>query len=168
MITETNLNTTTHLLKLAPTYEHDLSQSPPLSPTDLQHYETRYRGAFNHTIGKLLHIQQWSRPDLNYAISRLAVYAKSPTPMAFEALEHLMQYLNTHMHEPFFYPRRQIGKDEPITYKWSNHQTSTYTTKTTYIYHVDAAFANILPDRRSMQSNVGLLNAVIVSWGTNI
>ena len=155
-------------IKAQPTYEHDLAQCEPLQDTDLPHYESRYKGPFNHTIGKLLHIQQWTRPDLNYAISRLAVYAKSPTHMAFQAIDHLMVYLHTHMHEPIFYPTRKIGDDELITYNWSNNQKSTYHTKTTYVYHVDSAFANILPDRRSMQANVGMLNGVITSWCTNI
>ncbi len=73
------------------------------------------------------------------------------------------------MHGPIFYPRKAIGDDKLITYKWSNHQISTYTSKSTfYVYHVDVTFANILPERRSIQSNVGLLNGVIVSWCTNI
>ncbi len=38
------------------TFEYDLSQSPPLDDDDLIMYEKRYHGAFNHTIGKLLHI----------------------------------------------------------------------------------------------------------------
>lgn len=145
-----------------------MSQSPPLQPEDLNQYEQKYHGAYNHTIGKLLHIQQWSRPDLNYAISRLAVYAKNPTSMAFEALDYLMVYLKHHLHEPIFYPARQIGPDEPITFKWSKNQTSTYNAKSTYVYHVDSAFANILPDRRSMQAYVGLLNNVITAWSSNI
>ena len=155
-------------IKAHPTYEYNLAKSPPLSADDLKKYEVEYKGAFNHTIGKLLHIQQWSRPDLNFAISRLAVYAKSPTSMAFEALDHLMAYLMHHIHEPIFYPAKPIGPDEIITYYWSKHQKSTYTTKSTYIFHMDAAFANILPDRRSMQANVGLLNGVVTSWGCNI
>ena len=92
-----------------PTYEYNLSQSPPLQPDDLRQYEQKYHGAYNHTIGKLLHIQQCSRPDLNYAISRMAVYAKTPTSMAFEALDYLMDYLQHHLHEPIFYPAKHIG-----------------------------------------------------------
>ena len=155
-------------IKAHPTYKHGLAQSPPLSPSDLQEYETKYHGAFTQTIGKLLHIQQWTRTDLNYTISRLAVYTKTSTAMAFQALDHLIAYLKNHMHEPIFYPRKTIGPDELITYQWSNHQKSTYRTKSTYTYYVDAAFANILPDWRSMQSNVGLLNGTIVSWSSNI
>ena len=155
-------------IKAHPTYEHELAQSTPLPPTDLHEYETKYNGAFNQTIGKLLYIQQWTRPDLNYTISRLAVYTKSPTSMAFHALEHLITYLKHHLHEPIFYPAKPIGPDELVTYQWAKQQQSTYTSKTTYTYHVDAAFANILPDRRSMQSAVGLLNGVIVAWSCNI
>ena len=155
-------------IKAHPTYEHELSQSPPLSPEDLTMYEQKYHGAFNHTVGKLLHVQQWTRPDLNYAVSRLAVFTKSPTSMAFEALDYLMHYLHHHMHEPIFYPAKPIGPDELITYVWSPHQQQSYTTKTTAIYHSDAAFTNILPDRRSMQANIGLLNGVITSWSSNI
>ena len=151
-----------------PTYEYELAQCKPLTLNELKQYEEKYHGAYNQTIGKLLHIQQWTRPDINYAISRLAVFSKSPTSMAFHALDHLMQYLYHHMHEPIFYPRKPIGQDEHITYHWSPHQQSTYTTKTTYVYHSDAAFANILPDRRSMQASAGLLNGVITSWTCNI
>ena len=68
----------------------------------------------------------------------------------------------------YFYPAKSIRQDKLVTYKWSKQQQSTYKTKSTYTYHVDAAFANILPDRRSIQSTVGLLNGAIVSWTSNI
>ena len=41
-------------------------------------YETRYHGPFDHTIRKLLHIQQWTRQDISYAVTRLASFTKSP------------------------------------------------------------------------------------------
>ena len=88
--------------------------------------------------------------------------------MAFQVLDYLMLYLHHHMHEPTFYPRKQIGPEELITYTWSRKQQSTYTTTTTYVYHADAAFANILPDRHSMQVNIGFLNGVTMAWSCNI
>ncbi len=165
---DTNIKQYDNPINVHPTYEYELSMSPPLSPEELKCYENKCHGAYNQTIGKILHIQQWTRPDLNYAVSRLAVYSKSPTAMAFQALDYLMSYLHHHMHEPIFYSSKPIGPDELITYCWSKHQTSTYTTRSTYIYHNDADFANILPDRRSMQSSAGLLNGTITSWSTNI
>ena len=64
-----------HPIKAHPTYEYDIAQSQPLSPDELEHYEKKHNGPYKHIIGKLLHIQQWTRLDLNYAISRLAVYS---------------------------------------------------------------------------------------------
>ena len=84
-------------IRANPTYERDLANHTPLSPTELQQYEKRYKGAYNVTIGKLLHIQQWTRPDLNYAISRLAVFLKAPTASSFEALHHFLEYLSQHI-----------------------------------------------------------------------
>ena len=50
-------------------YEEDLAQSPPLEGEELKLYEKRYHGAFNQSIGKLLHIQQWTRLDINFAVT---------------------------------------------------------------------------------------------------
>ena len=58
-------------IKAHPNYEYKLSQSQPLSMKDLQYYEAKYNGPYNHTIEKLLHIQQWRRPNLNPLISWL-------------------------------------------------------------------------------------------------
>ena len=85
-------------IKAHPTYKYSLSESEPLLQEDLKTYERTYNSAYNRKIGKLLQIQQWSHPDLNYAISRLAVYSKNSTVMAFQVLDHLMSYLYHHMH----------------------------------------------------------------------
>lgn len=101
-------------------------QCPPFSAEELEQYEKQYNRANNQIIGKLLHIQQWTQPDLNYVISHLPVYAKSLTSMAFQALDYIMCYLHHHMHEPIFYPNKPIGPDEAITYKWSRQQQKLY------------------------------------------
>ena len=55
-------------IQVDPMFEHDLANSTPSSPEELRHYEDRYKGPYNVTIGKLLHIQQWtpSRSELCY------------------------------------------------------------------------------------------------------
>ena len=150
------------------TFEYDLSQSPPLTDDDLLKYESRYHGAFNHSIGKLLHIQQWTRFDINYAVTRLASFTRNPNKYAFIALEHLMQYIHSHVHEPIFYPRRKINGHEQIQYKFSTKQSKEYTLSTSPIYFSDSSFGNVLPTRRSIQSNCCLMNGVIISSTTNI
>ena len=79
-------------------FELDLTTAPSLNSDTLHQYETRYHGPFNHTLGKLLHIQQWTRYDINFAVTRLAAFTKNPNKVAFHALEHLMWYLHTHSH----------------------------------------------------------------------
>ena len=149
-------------------FELDLSQSPALHGSDLQLYEARYHGPFNHTIGQLLHIQQWTRPDINYAVSRLASFSRNPNKPAFLALEHLIFYIRSHLHEPIFFPITYLSPNQPITYSFSRKQSTTYTLPSTPVFFSDSAFGNILPQRRSMQSHCGLFNGVITSWSTNI
>ena len=149
-------------------FELDLSTTPALDTDTLQTYETRYHGPFNHSIGKLLHIQQWTRQDINFAVTRLAAFTRNPNKLAFQALEHLMRYLHTHFHEPIFYPRKTLGPPQTITYQFSPTQSMEYILPSYIAYFSDSAFGNILPDRRSMQSNNTFLNGVIIGWTTNI
>ena len=59
----------------------------PISEIDLPDFIKKYHGASDHTIGQLLHIQQWTRADLNYTVSQLAVFLKSPTKTSFDDLQ---------------------------------------------------------------------------------
>ena len=149
-------------------FELDLSAAPVLDEDTLQIYETRYHGPFNHTIGKLLHVQQWTRQDINFAVTRLAAFTRNPNKPAFQALEHLLFYIHTHAHEPIFYPRLPLGPPQTITYRFSTSQSQQYTLPSYVVYFSDSAFGNILPDRRTMQSNNSFLNGVIISWTANI
>ena len=149
-------------------FELDLTTAPSLDSETLQQYETRYHGPFNHALGKILHIQQWTRHDINFAVTRLAAFTKNPNKLAFHALEHLMWYLHTHSHEPIFYPRRPMGPPQTIKYQFSHTQSLHYTLSSYLTYFSNSVFGNILPDRRSMQSNSSYLNGVIISWSTNI
>ena len=155
-------------IRATSTYERDLANDVPLSPIELEQYEKRYRGTYNVIIGKLLHVQQWTRPDLNYAISRLTVFLKAPTASSFEALHHLLEYLIQHIHEPIFYPSRKLPSEEIITYHWSPHQSTSYSTFGLLVLYSDSAFASILPHRHSMQSNITTLNGVAIDWACNI
>ena len=72
------------------TFELELSTDIPLDEETMSKYEMRYHGPFNHTIGKVLHIQQWTQQDINFAVTRLAAFTRNPTKTSFQALEHLM------------------------------------------------------------------------------
>ncbi len=79
-----------------------------------------------------------------------------------------MRYLHTHIHEPIFYPRQPLGPTQTITYNFSPTQSQQYQLSSFLTYFSDSAFGNILPDRRTMQSNCSSLNGVVISWTTNI
>ena len=110
-------------------YETNLANSKPLPTSELQQYEEQYNWPFNVTIGKLLHVQQWTCLDImNYAISCLAIFLKAPITMAFEAFNHLMECLYHPISEPIFYPSRPLISEEIITYNWSLSQQTSYST----------------------------------------
>jgi len=51
---------------------------------------TRFRSA----VGSLLYITIMTRPDIQYAMNRLARYMKSPSENAILGLKHLVRYLS--------------------------------------------------------------------------
>ena len=79
-----------------------------------------------------------------------------------------MWYLHSHLHEPIFYPRRNINGVEQITYQFSSKQQQTYSLSLSPVFMSDSSFGNILPSRRSIQSSCSLLNGTLTSWTTNI
>ena len=149
-------------------FELDLSQASPLTGSDLETYEAQYHGAFNHTVRKLLHIQQWTHPDINFAVTLLASFTRAPNKPAFLALEHLMRYLHTHIHEPIFYPHTSTSSSQQIQYMFSLKQSLQYQLPSSPVFFSNSSFGNILPHRCSIQSHCGLFNGVITSWTTNI
>lgn len=88
--------------------------------------------------------------------------------MAFEALDHLMQYLLHHFHEPISYPSTPLNDGEVITNNWSPTQKSSYSTFGSFVLYSDSAFANILPHCCSMQLYITTLNGVAIDWTSNI
>jgi len=52
---------------------------------------TLYRSA----VGSFLHIAIMTRPDLQYAVNRLAQLSRAPTTSAFQALKHLARYASS-------------------------------------------------------------------------
>ncbi len=77
-------------------------------------------------------------------------------------------HTHTHMHESIFYPNKPAEGYQPINYTYSKKQTTAYNLPTLPVYFSDSSFVNILPQRRSMQSNCGFLNGIIYTWSSNI
>ena len=73
-----------------PEFECTLGTTKALSDKDLQSFETAYHGEFRHTIGQLLHIQQWTRADISFSVASLASFNNSPNAPAFQGLKRVM------------------------------------------------------------------------------
>ena len=87
------------------------------------------------------------QPGIGYAFSRLASFSRNPNKPAFIALEHFIQYLHSHKHEPIFYPARLAHGHQNIQYKFSPKQCDEYQLPASPVFFSDVSFGNILPQR---------------------
>ena len=62
---------------------------------------TTYRSA----VGSILHVAIMTRPDIQYAVNRLARKVKEPTQNAMLALKHLVRYLSKTRHVTLLFKR---------------------------------------------------------------
>ena len=63
------------------------------NPEDL--CDTDSAALYRSTVGSFLHIAIMTRPDLQYAVNRLAQLSRAPTTSAFQALKHLARYASS-------------------------------------------------------------------------
>ena len=106
--------------------------------------------------------------DINFTVSYLASFTDNQNKRAFLALEHLMQYLPSHLLEPIFYPNKERDLPQRITQKNSPTQSKACNTPSYLVYFSDSSIGNILPNRQTMLSYCGFSNGVFTLWSTNI
>ena len=76
--------------------------------------EKEYGGKYNALIGQFLHIQQVTRFDLGFAVSRLTQFNAAPNAAAFQGLKRVARFLATHLHSLIFYPRLKLTMHQTI------------------------------------------------------
>ena len=64
---------------------HLVKYNGTASQSDIRHYQS--------LIGSLLYVQIGTRPDISFAVSRLAQYAANPSPQHLKLAQHVMGYL---------------------------------------------------------------------------
>ena len=64
---------------------HLVKYTGSASQSDIKHYQS--------LIGSLLYVQIGTRPDISYAVSRLAQYAANPSPQHLKLAQHVLGYL---------------------------------------------------------------------------
>ena len=70
-------------------YKLQLAYTLPIPPKDLTGVENKYGGlVFNAQIGKYLHVEEWSRPDLAYMKNCLSSYIVGTNVPAFIGIKY--------------------------------------------------------------------------------
>ena len=65
--------------------EHLYKYTEQVSASDITHYQS--------LIGSLLYVQIGTRPDISFAVSRLAQYAANPSPQHLQLAQYVLSYL---------------------------------------------------------------------------
>ena len=100
------------------------------------------RFPYRQIIGSLLYISIWTRPDISFAIGKLAKFNNHPTTQAIHATQWLMQYLSCTKH---------IG----LTFIAGDMRISTY---------VDSSFGDVVIDKRSTAGQITFLGKSPIQW----
>jgi hypothetical protein len=103
-------------------------------------------------IGSLQYLTVATRPDIAYAVNRLAAYTANPSFDHYSAAKRVLRYLKG---------TRNLG----ITYHAHSTRSLGPPDSNTYYGFSDAAFANA-DDRKSISGYVFLSNGGAITWGS--
>jgi hypothetical protein len=105
---------------------------------------------YRATVGSLLYIANWTRPDISFAVSELSRFVSNPGPAHLEAAKRVFRYLKQTVDLHLEYSPRAVP-DFPI----AENQLWGY---------VDSDWAGCPDDRRSTSGYVLMLNGAAISW----
>jgi len=149
----------------ARSYEQALNETLPATPEELRDLERRYKGPFNHHLGKMNYIKEWSRPDLMYSCNRLGSWCVAPNEPAFAGIKHQHRYLARVPHRPFMYPRGvQIHGDHKLSHGFSIDDVDDATITNHLAAFADGGEGRSLNDRRSIACVILALLGVAIHW----
>ena len=146
-------------------YEKDLQEQLPATGTQLAKLEKDHGGKFNALIGQFLHIEQVTRFELGFPVTRLAQYNAAPNAASFAGLKRIARFLATHPHTPIFYPS---------TVKLTMHQTIRFEVEPGKFIeqlisniremYVDADHARDIKTRKSVSCVLSAVCGVLIHW----
>ena len=100
-----------------------------------------------HWVGELLHIVQFTRFDLAYAIMRLSSYMTCPKIPVFHILHQTMAYLVHHPHMPIMYGRHNNTTTQYHCHFGKGQADILQVSSPTLVSYNDADLAQDLQDR---------------------
>lgn len=128
-------------------FETPLSQNENLVPNETPKEEANPEvvRAYQRAIGSLMYLMLGTRPDLAYAVGKLARFSSHPSPDHIVAISRVLAYVNTY---PALILKYIGGGDiNPEGY-------------------IDADFAGDTSDRKSTAGYTFLLNGTAFSWSS--
>ena len=78
--------------------------APSLTGNYFPKEEMEYHGKFGHTLGRIQHISNMIRIEIFYTVCHLGTQTVAPTLTGFQGIKRCIQYTDSHLHKPIFYP----------------------------------------------------------------
>lgn len=103
---------------------------------------------YQRAVGKLNYLALTTRPDISFAVSRLARFSSNPGPEHWKAVKHLLRYINTTI-------------DYKLTYGGSPLSTD-------FVTYSDADFARDPIGGKSTSGWVLLMAGAAISWSSKL
>ena len=136
-------------------------KTPLAAGTALQKYDTvatpsetllgvEEASLFREITGSLLYLVCCTRIDLAVAVNQLSQVMAAPTITHMTAAKHILRYLNCHRSIPIVYRRQRETKSNVLE------------------AYVDATWATVPHNKRSITGYAILLNGAVVSWKTAV
>ncbi|UYV65269.1 hypothetical protein LAZ67_3003763, partial [Cordylochernes scorpioides] len=97
---------------------------------------------YRELIGSLLYLANSSRPDMTFAVTKLAQFCSNPGERHWQAAKHILRYIQATKNVSLIYKR---GSDDILAFS-------------------DSDWANDIDDRRSTSGSAVTINGCLVSW----
>lgn len=127
--------------QLEPTIATLISATTPTTKAKTPSHQRR------EVIGSLVYIASCSRPDISYAVNKLAQYCEKPRLAHWHAVKHIIRYLSS-------------TQDYGIEYTFNDKRTDSL--KLTG--YSDADFASDIDTRRSVSGYIVMIAGGAVAW----
>ena len=96
-----------------PAYQKKLESSTPLAPHELAKLQGQLGFTYRQAIGELIYAMVTCRPDISFALTKLAQYSDKPASIHFEAVQKVYLYLIATKNDGILYWRKQPRLDLP-------------------------------------------------------
>ena len=96
-----------------PEYQKKLETAEPLSPSSLATLQKKLGFTYRQAIGELIYAMVTCRPDISFAITKLAQYSDKPSELHFEAVKKIYLYLMATKNDGIIYWRKKPRLDLP-------------------------------------------------------